>query len=49
MPGVFVGVDVAKATLDVALLPTGESWSVPNDDGAIEGLSRTCGVVRGHG
>ncbi len=38
MPGVFVGVDVSKATLDVALLPTGESWSVPNDDGAVAGL-----------
>jgi hypothetical protein len=32
----FVGIDVAKATLDVALLdgalePSGEVWSVPND------------------
>ena len=38
MPGVFVGVDVSKATLDVAVLPTGESWSVPNEDGAVAGL-----------
>ena len=29
---VFVGLDVAKATLDVALRPTGEQWSVPNDE-----------------
>jgi transposase len=28
----FVGIDVSKATLDVATRPTGESWSVPNDD-----------------
>ena len=29
---VFVGLDVAKATLDVALRPSGEHWSVPNDE-----------------
>lgn len=29
---VFVGLDVAKATLDVALRPSGEQWSVPNDE-----------------
>jgi transposase len=27
----FVGIDVAKAQLDIALRPTGERWSVPND------------------
>lgn len=26
----FVGIDVSKATLDVAVAPTGETWSVPN-------------------
>jgi transposase len=32
---VFVGVDVAKAQLDVALRPTGERWAVPNDETGI--------------
>ena len=27
----FVGIDVAKAQLDIALRPSGERWSVPND------------------
>ncbi len=28
----YIGIDVSKATLDVASLPTGESWTVTNDD-----------------
>ena len=35
---IFVGIDVAKAQLDVALRPTGERWSVPNDDASIAAL-----------
>jgi len=31
----FVGIDVSKATLDVALLPSSESWSVPNTESGI--------------
>src|SRR6266850_714726 len=27
----FVGIDVAKARLDIALRPSGERWAVPND------------------
>jgi len=27
----FVGIDVAKAPLDIALRPSGERWAVPND------------------
>ena len=27
----FLGIDVAKAQLDIALRPSGERWSVPND------------------
>ncbi|MBM3227205.1 MAG: IS110 family transposase [Candidatus Tectomicrobia bacterium] len=27
----FVGIDVAKAQLDIAVRPSGERWSVPND------------------
>lgn len=31
----FVGIDVSKAQLDIALRPTGQGWQVPNDDGGI--------------
>ena len=34
----FIGIDVSKATLDVAVLPTKESWSVPNTDKGIGDL-----------
>jgi transposase len=34
----FVGIDVSKARLDVAVVPSGESFSVPNDDAGIERL-----------
>src|SRR2546422_7367810 len=38
---VVVGLDVAKATVDVALRPSGECWSVPNTDaGAAELVTR---------
>ncbi len=35
---VFVGLDVAKLTLDVALRPSGEQWSVSNDEAGIAAL-----------
>ena len=35
---VFVGIDVAKAQLDIALRPTGERWAVTNDDAGIAAL-----------
>ena len=28
----FIGIDVSKATLDIASLPDGETWAVTNDD-----------------
>jgi biotin carboxylase len=28
----WIGIDVAKDQLDVAIGPAGETWSVPNDD-----------------
>ena len=31
-PLVFVGIDVAQATLEVAVRPSGEAWQVRNDD-----------------
>jgi len=35
---VFVGIDVAKAQLDIALRPTGEGWTVTNDEPGIATL-----------
>jgi transposase len=37
-PQVFVGIDVAKAQLDIALRPTGTRWTVTNDDAGIAEL-----------
>lgn len=37
-PQVFVGIDVAKAQLDLALRPTGERWAVTNDAPGIAAL-----------
>jgi transposase len=34
----FVGIDVAKATLDVAVRPSGESWQAANDEPGIAAL-----------
>jgi transposase len=33
-----VGIDVAKATLDIAVRPTAETWSAPNDATGIDAL-----------
>ena len=35
---VFVGIDVAKATLTIAVVPTGEWWEVNNDTVGIKQL-----------
>ena len=37
-PNCFVGIDVAKATLDVAVRPAGEQWSTSNDEAGIGAL-----------
>lgn len=34
----FAGIDVAKAQLDIALRPSGERWSVPNDTNGVTTL-----------
>jgi transposase len=34
----FVGIDVAKARLEVAVRPTDDQWNVPNDEGGISQL-----------
>ena len=36
---VFVGIDVSKARLDIAVRPTGETWQAANDDAAIRDLT----------
>jgi len=38
--GCFVGIDVSKATFDIAISPSGEQWSVENDDSGMDGLTR---------
>lgn len=35
----FIGIDVSKATLDLAALPDGESWTVTNDDQGLAELA----------
>jgi transposase len=37
-PQIFVGIDVAKAQLDIALRPTGERWTISNEDTSIAAL-----------
>ena len=34
----FIGIDVSKATLDVAVLPTAEAWRFANAPSEIDGL-----------
>jgi transposase len=34
----FVGIDVSKATLDIANLPDAETWIVTNDDAGLAAL-----------
>ena len=41
----FVGIDVAKATLDIAVRPAGLAWQCPNDAAALPTLVAT---LRGH-
>jgi transposase len=38
MGDVFVGIDVSKARLDVAVRPTGEVWSVSNDEAGLAAI-----------
>lgn len=42
----FVGIDVSKASLDVAVVPTGAAWSVPNDEAGITSLVDRLGPLR---
>jgi transposase len=40
---IFIGIDVSKASLDVAVRPTGETWQVNND---LEGIDQLLEKVR---
>lgn len=49
-PGVFVGIDVSQASLDVALRPGDAQWRVPNDVEGVRDLvarlqQRSCALV----
>src|SRR2546423_13209522 len=49
-PAVFVGIDVAKATLDVAVRPSGAGWVSANDEAGIQaplGQGRAVGPTPG--
>lgn len=37
-PGVFVGIDISKAHLDVAILPSGETWQEAHHEAGIQQL-----------
>ena len=42
----YVGIDIAKDRLDIAVRPTGASWSAPNDDAGIDDLrARLAGLA----
>jgi transposase len=41
MGAIWVGIDVSKRCLDVAVRPTGESFSIDNDDTGIKNLTKT--------
>jgi len=43
--GIFVGIDVAKAQLDVAIRPSGEYFTAPHDDPGVSGVvQRLCAL-----
>ena len=41
----FVGIDVSKAVLDIAVAPTGEAWSVPNSTKGMQQLVSKLGEM----
>jgi hypothetical protein len=45
-PDVFVGIDVSKVQLDVALRPADNRWSVSNDEPGIARWLSACGRYR---
>lgn len=45
-PGPFVGIDVSKDRLDVAVLPSGKSWSTANRNEEIQPLVKRIGSLK---
>ena len=45
-PQVFVGIDVSKAQLDVALRPTDACWHVNNDESGIASLGERLRTIQ---
>jgi len=45
MTATFIGVDVSKAKLDVGVLPTGERFTLLNDEAGIAELVRRCSAL----
>jgi transposase len=43
---IFIGIDVSKARLDIAIRPSGESESVLNDEASIKTLVKRLGEIR---
>ena len=43
---VFVGIDVAKAHLDVAIRPTGDTWTAPNEEAGLAHLVERLNPLR---
>ena len=43
---IFIGIDVSKARLDIAMRPSGESESVANDKAGIEALVKRLGEIQ---
>jgi transposase len=42
--GIFVGIDISKSTLDIAIWPSGKQWSIDND---VAGITKLIGQLRG--
>src|SRR5438309_8812117 len=43
---VFVGIDIAKAQLDVAIRPTGDTWTAPNEEAGLAHLVERLNPLR---
>lgn len=45
-PACFVGIDVGRDRLDIAVRPAGEAWSAPNDAAGVDGLVDRLAALR---
>lgn len=41
----FIGIDVSKASLDIAVLPQNREWTVPNDEAGLQKLSEALSTL----